>query len=147
MQRDGGPGGAGGAGNPTGGSFTGPAQALDIYGDFAAAYTGLHAATVTGFTVLSFTSGNYLFVGEFQLNGAVSLTVPSSQSQTIAQIKFNGIAVSVINTGNVAIDAPLSITQALIIPAYTKVTVEFDMADNQAAQFASGTLIGRIYRG
>ena len=40
MQRDGGPGGAGGAGNPTGGSFTGPAEALEIVGNHAYAYSG-----------------------------------------------------------------------------------------------------------
>jgi len=138
-------GGVGGAGNPVGGSFTGPAEALEIYGDFAAAYTGLHAATTAGVTVLSFTSGNYLFVGEFQLNGAVNIS-PFAQTQTTAQIKLNGIAVSVITTGNVAIDTPMSITQALIIPAYTEVTVEFDMDATEADRFASGSLTGRIYR-
>ena len=48
-------------------TFTGPAEAIEVYGDFAAAYTGLHSANETGFEVLSFTTGNYLFVGEFQL--------------------------------------------------------------------------------
>ena len=136
----------GGAGNPVGGSFTGPAEALEIYGDFAAAYTGLHAANTTAFEVLSFTSGNYLFVGEFQLNGATSKVTPSAQRQTTALIKFNDVEICIINTGNVAIDAPMSVTQALIIPAYTKVTVEFDMAGTEATEFASGSLTGRIYR-
>jgi len=138
-------GGVGGAGNPVGGSFTGPAEALEIYGDFAAAYTGLHAATTAGVTVLSFTSGNYLFVGEFQLNGAVHIS-PFAQTQTTAQIKLNGVAVSVITTGNVAIDVIMTNTQALIIPAYTEVTVEFDMTADEADRFASGSLTGRIYR-
>ena len=40
----------GGAGNPVGGSFTGPAEALEIAGDFAYAYSGeilVTNATVT----------------------------------------------------------------------------------------------------
>ena len=147
MQRDGGPGGAGGAGNPTGGSFTGPAEALEIYGDFAAAYTGLHSASTTTATVLSFTTGNYLFVGEFQLNGAVDPATGTGIQQTTANIKFNGVSVAVITSGNGAIDAPMSNTQALIIPAYTEVTVEYDSDGTHADRMASGTLIGRIYRG
>ena len=147
MQRDGGPGGAGGAGNPVGDSFTGPAEALEIYGDFAAGYTGLQAAHTTKFTVLSFTSGNYLFVGEFQLNAAVDENDPTSIQQTNATIKLNGATVSLITSGNGAIDAPMSVTQALLIPAYTQVIVEFDMDGISATTFASGSLIGRIYRG
>ena len=147
MQRDGGPGGAGGAGNPTGPAFTGPAEALEIYGDFAAAYTGLHGSSTTRFTVLSFTSGNYMFLGEFQLNGAVDPDNPADIQQTNATIKLNGITVSLMTSGNSAIDAAMSVTQALLIPAYTVVTVEFDMDGTQSALKASGSLIGRIYRG
>jgi hypothetical protein len=140
--------GGGGGGGPVGtaNAFTGTAQALEIYGDFGAAYTGLHAANTTGFTVLSFTSGNYLFVGEFQLNGAINATVPSDIIHTNAIIKLNGTAVSLITTGNAAIDAPMSETQTLLIPAYTQVTVEFDMISTSVDKFASGSLIGRIYR-
>jgi len=118
---------------------------LNVVGDYAYAYTGLHAATTAGVTVLSFTSGNYLFVGEFQLNGAVNIS-PFAQTQTTAQIKLNGIAVSLITTGNVAIDVIMSNTQPLIIPAYTKVTIEFDMDATEADRFASGSLTGRIYK-
>ena len=146
MQRDGGPGGgAGGLGS--GGSFTGPAEALDIYGDFAAAYTGLHAAVTTTFEVLSFTTGNYLFVGEFQLNAAVDDDDPSEIIQSSAVIKFNGASISLLTTGNATADSPMSVTQSLLIPAYTQVVVEFDMASAHVDKFASGSLIGRIYRG
>lgn len=136
----------GGAGNPVGDSFTGPAQALEIYGDFAAAYTGLQAATTVAFEVLSFTTGNYLFVGEFQLNGAIAGGSPGDIQQTNATIKLNGATVSLITTGNSAIDAPMTITQAVLIPAYTEVTVEFDMDGTSATRFATGSLIGKIYR-
>ena len=121
-------GGGGSGGGPIGVSntFTGPAEAIEIYGDFAAAYTGLHSASTTTATVLSFTSGNYLFVGEFQLNGAIDPASGTDIQQTTANIKFNGVSVAVITSGNGAIDTPMSTTQALIIPAYTEVTVEYD---------------------
>tara|TARA_Y100000296_G_scaffold56068_1_gene64309 strand:+ start:139 stop:564 length:426 start_codon:yes stop_codon:yes gene_type:complete len=129
----------------TGGTFTGPAEALEIYGDFAAAYTGLQASNTTKFTVLSFTTGNYLFVGEFQLNGAVGEDDPTDIQKTSATIKLNGAGVSLITSGQGDVDALMSQTQALLIPAYTQVTVEFDMANTTSA-VASGSLIGRIYR-
>ena len=136
----------GGAGNPVGGSFTGPAQALEVYGDFAAAYTGLQAANTTQFTVLEFTTGNYLFVGEFQLNGAIDQAAPPDIEQTTATISLNGTKIVLITSGNGQIDASLSVRQSLLIPAYTVVTVEFDMEGTNANRFASGSLVGRIYR-
>ena len=141
-------GGGPGGGGPIGVSntFTGPAEAIEVYGDFAAAYTGLHSASETGFEVLSFTTGNYLFVGEFQLNGAVSKSSPGDIVQTSATITFNGVDIAIITNGNASIDAPMSTTQDLIIPAYTEVTVTFDMTSTGADNFASGTLTGRIYR-
>jgi len=47
------------------GSFTGGAQALEIAGDFAYAYSGSvnTAGQNVDVTVLEFTTGNYLFVG------------------------------------------------------------------------------------
>jgi len=134
-----------GVGYPGSNVVAGAGLELNVVGDYAYGYTGLHAANTTGFTVLSFTSGNYLFVGEFQLNGAVNIS-PFAQTQTTAQIKLNGIAISVITTGNVAVDTIMSNTQPLIIPPYTEVTIEFDMDATEADRFASGSLTGRIYK-
>ena len=126
-------------------TFLGPNKGLSIAGDFAAAYTGLHAANTTQFIVLSFTTGDYLFVGEFQLNGAINLNDPTDINQTNATIKSNGNVVSLLTSGNGAIDAPMSVTQALLIPANTEVTVEFDMDGTSADKYATGSLIGRVY--
>ena len=127
-------------------TFLGPNKGLSIAGDFAAAYTGLHAAHTTGFEVLSFTTGNYLFVGKFQLNGAVSKSSPGDIVQTSAVIAFNGVDIAIITNGNSSIDSPMSTTQGLIIPAYTEVTVTFDMSAIGGSNYASGTLTGRVYR-
>jgi len=57
----------GGAGNPVGGSFTGPAEALEVIGDHAYAYSGVVAVSVgstADTTCLKFTSGNFYSVVE-----------------------------------------------------------------------------------
>ena len=59
----GGPTGGGQSGFGSGGSFTGPAEALEIIGNHAYAYSGTFEATTAEQTALDFTSGNYLFVG------------------------------------------------------------------------------------
>ena len=58
----------GGAGNPVGGSFTGPAQALEIYGDFAQPLQVIKSASTTPAEVLKFTTGNYIAVVTLQIN-------------------------------------------------------------------------------
>ena len=148
MQRDGGPGGAGGAGNPTGGSFTGPAQALEIIGDFAYAFTGGISANTTTQTALEFQSGNFVFVGTFTYNGPVQednsgIGINSSS----ATIYFNDIIISIIKVQTAAEEGPAQGFQDLVIPPYTKVKVTFDSDDIVAERLSTGSLTGRIYRG
>ena len=45
----------GGAGNPVGGSFTGPAEALEIVGDHGLALSGLFSSNTSTYTMLNFT--------------------------------------------------------------------------------------------
>jgi hypothetical protein len=137
----------GGAGNPVGGSFTGPAEALEIYGDFAAAYSGTLAATTSPQTAFSFTTGNYLFVGELQLNAAVDPASPADGSTTLCITTLNGTKVSVI-VASAHVSTPetfASNTQKLIIPAYTEVVATIDSAGSFAYD-VTVTMTGRIYR-
>ena len=145
MQRDGGPGGAGGAGNPTGGSFTGPAEALEIAGDFAYAYSGGIALNNETKTALSFTSGNYLCVGQIQHTAPFGYYAASKTMEII--VNMNGAQIirmsRLTNAAYNSIDFdPLYI----IIPAYTEIEVEVGTDDTQnIPNFV--TLTGRIYRG
>ena len=68
MQRDGGPGGAGGGGNPTGGSYTGPAEAAEYISDRVYAYSGTVPATnsITPIRMLNYSSGSRTQVIAFQ---------------------------------------------------------------------------------
>ena len=131
----------GGAGNPVGGSFTGPAEALEIYGDHAAAYSGELNATDAGATFLKFTSGNYLFVGAFQV-----LTADQSGNEISADVKLNGVTIvkqTYRNDGN----GPAGIFPLdIIIPSYTEVEVVMTNESGGGNKVYSCCFTGNIFR-
>ena len=149
MQRDGGP-GAGGAGNPTGGSFTGPAEALEILGNHAYAYSGQFGTDDTQALteMISFTSGNYYFVGQWTVCGAVNKDGDSGTGG-IDQfyLSFNGTNIQSLKTETHEEDQPGSFTVPIIIPSYTIVVCEGVSSLDNANWVISQTLTGRIYRG
>jgi len=137
----------GGAGNPVGGSFTGPAEALEIYGNYATALSGgviVSNATNPEVTLLDFTSGNYLFVGTLQ-----GFMAEVSGNDIRFTLTFNGVTVAEILTSgdnqylSRTIDAGLNV----IIPAYTAVKLT---AINLTAPYTNRTnyavLVGEIFR-
>ena len=146
MGLDGGGGGGGGI-LGVGNSFTGPQEQLEIAGDFAYAYSGSLLATTTSQTALLFTSGNYLFVGELQLNAGVDPANPSAGVATLCGVKLNDATIATL-LASAAVSTPetfASVTQQLIIPAYT----QFEASVDSAGSFAYSvtvTLTGRIYR-
>ena len=73
----GGPTGGGQAGFGSGGSFTGPAEALEVIGDHAYAYSGMFPGSNTSQQAFNFTTGNYYFVGDVQVNICLLYTSPS----------------------------------------------------------------------
>ena len=144
MQRDGGPGGAGGAGNPTGGSFTGPAEALEIIGDHAYGVSGLVSAGAvqgTPDTLLSFTTGNYYFVGIIQFYYATD----SGSDDYVYSVKLNG------NTVIRYLVAGATTTywhdNQIIIPPYTEVICDATNVSASTALDQAALMTGRIYRG
>jgi len=147
MQRDGGPGGAGGAGNPTGGSFTGPAEALEIYGDFAVAYSGSFEASTTAALRLSFTTGNYLFVGQVRQAGMMNTTTLTDGRISVVTVKLNGSIVLLSKVESQNESQPTADVIPIIIPAYTKVEVLQDASDDASASLGTVSITGRIYRG
>jgi len=134
----------GGVGNPVGGSFTGPAEALEIVGDHAYAYNNLGAST-TSAAAMNFTTGNYYFVGTLQVNMPFDYSSPSD-SIGYLEANLNGSVVSVLTVGNVPPDAFEQATQDLIIPAYTQVEINVKANGNVANRLLTVTLTGRIYR-
>jgi len=146
VQRDGGPGGPAGGGNPTGASFTGPAQALEIIGNHAYAFSGKFSAETVDQTVFDFTSGNYYFVGELQFNGFVDDDNPGLLTGGTCQVLFNEIAILLLSIPG-SDDSPHSVKNLLLIPPYTKVTATLDGGGTEADRHATVSLVGRIYRG
>ena len=138
----------GGAGNPVGGSFTGPAEALEVYGDFAAAYSGSQNVNTSDVQHLKFTSGNYLFVGELAFSGAVKFATGSVSGGKVsaAQISFNGVNLTNLKVDTTTDDSPAEIVYPILIPAYTEVEVNVVSNDTTAGYETSVNVIGKIYR-
>jgi len=119
---------------------------LNVIGEFAYAFSGLNVSSATAKTVLSFRTGNFYLVGEFQVNaGYDDDDVTAAAASTLANIKFNGISIAIIGCGGATPDRrPSSIAQPVVIPPYTEVECIVDAVD-EADQYNSMTLIGKIY--
>ena len=129
----------GGAGNPVGNSFTGPAEALEIVGDHAFAYSGVKDTSATPTNFLDFTTGNYYFVGAIQ-----PVYLGDSTNNIRWDVKLNG---QVVTGGEVSSSRDSSPFQEmlLIIPSYTQVEVSLDNLAGGTEE-AGVTMTGRIYR-
>jgi len=136
----------GGAGNPVGGSFTGPAEAIEIIGDHAYAYSGKYTASTTPQTVLDFTTGNYYFVGTIQFNGWVDPTDPTAGARGSMIMTMNGTDIMVLKTDGLSETMPASERQDIIIPSYTEITAIVDSTSEDVAMDGYVLLTGRIYR-
>jgi len=137
-------GGVGGAGNPVGGSFTGPAEALEIVGNHAYGYSGVissagSAAPLNG-PALSFTTGNFYTVAQISWveasGGAdVMYLTMTMNGSIIYQGKWDPPSAPHMND-----DQPVQV----IIPAYTEFFIGFD--SNGSGNECTVLLTGRIYR-
>jgi len=140
-------GGVGGAGNPVGGSFTGPAEALEIIGNHCYAYSGAIGATTGEVTYLSFTSGNFYTVGEITFNGHLEFANGNGTFDEW-KLQMNGIIIGVYKTETTLTTADLvgSIVVPLLIPSYTEIIVSCVTNDTNADKVGSCSIVGRIYR-
>ena len=144
MQRDGGPGGAGGAGNPTGGSFTGPAQQLEITGDFIYGISGNVATTNAETELLETTTGNFIIEGraQFSYNANASdnfhYKIYFNDSEVFSYLAGHGSAEGSEYPDNVI---------PLIIPPYTKIKLTAENLSSGSAHNQMVMITGKIHRG
>ena len=132
----------GGAGNPVGGSFTGPAEALEYVGNHVYAYSGEVAVPNVDTSLLKFTTSSHPI--------KVKILVTSNNSTAddyLASVSLNGAKVSEVfiqNTGQLYPYGaePLN----LIIPAYTEVDVFMKNSSSSSGYTWFATLTGRVYR-
>ena len=127
-------------------TFLGPNKGLSIAGDHAMAYSGQVQVDTSAVEHLNFTSGNYLFVGEFTITGAINPSSPTDGLIAIAQINFNGVGVMKLKVETGYEQMPSDAVVPIIIPAYTEVLVEVTSQVSTAGYTTSANLTGGIYR-
>ena len=133
----------GGAGHPVGGSFTGPAEALELTGDRCYSYSGVvELPNNTMTTMNKFTTGNYITKLEVEIHGEF---VGIAQSQHQFEVKMNG-AIIIHTVWAATQDSTMfDYPTRLIIPPYTEVEVNMLQAEGNPQDMQT-TLTGRIYR-
>jgi len=140
--------GGGGGGGPVGvaNSFTGPSEALEIIGDHCQAISGTFEALEATQTMISFKSGNFYADAIIQCNGFINTSNITAGTMGAFVIKMNGQTVSILKVTGSAETSPYDMTQNMIIPPYTEVTVECIATGDAPSDLATATIVGRIYR-
>ena len=143
----GGPTGGGQSGFGSGGSFTGPAEALEIIGDFAYAYSGKMSTNTSVQTALSFTTGNYVFVGRIQCTGPVSEVTAQNGRISTWRMELNTAVIGYIKADTTDdFEGTTPSYVEVIIPPYTVVDVYVDSNSTDSDFYNSVMMAGRIYR-
>jgi len=141
-------GGGGGGILGVGGTFTGPAEALEIVGDHCFAYPGAIGASSSSVQLLKFTTGNYYVVGTFFGNGSCEASAPANGNLTVFTIKFNGAIISLMKTeSGTSTREQMTVRNDLVISSYTEVEVLMQSDANTSDRLVSAVFTGRIYRG
>ena len=151
MQRDGGPGGGGpGGGGPvgSGNSFTGPAQTLEYGGlGWVYAYSGPTGASTSSQTVLDFTTGSKLIVGQFITCGSIVFSSAVGGVKSAFKISLNDAIVAQTQVDNQTDHSPGPLPVDLVIPPYTNVKVQVISDDTNANAQSTVLFVGRTYGG
>ena len=112
-------GGVGGAGNPVGGSFTGPAKTLELVGDHIYAYSGIVGVTDDETSMIEATSGNYYAVCKIQF-----LSNMASGNDYVAKVYLNNAIIIEFIQSATHDAAPYGYYPIhLIVPSYSELKV------------------------
>jgi len=118
-------GGVGGAGNPVGGSFTGPSLLMEYVLDRCYCYSGAVQAATSNQTLMEFRTGNKLIVGFITCVGGIENNGGgvAGGTTTAFTLTFNGGDVARFKsmTDGTSVDNPVEATYPIIIPPYTEV--------------------------
>jgi hypothetical protein len=120
---------------------------LTYVGSQCYAYGGLFDSATSEFTILEFTTGNDVIVGEFVLNGSVLFTGDSHLGGNNAfKIKLNGLAVSTtkIDTTGTDVGMPMTNIQPMVLPPYTNVVLSAISGENSSTEQISAFFIGKV---
>ena len=124
--------------------FTSAGKSLTVIGSKCYAYSGSYTSSTTSDTKLLFATGKQVIDGEFQLNMPVDDDSPNLANRSSANIKFNGITVSIVSGNSADAGTNRSVRQRLIVPPLTEVEVIVDSDGNEGDRYGTLTFVGDI---
>ena len=126
-------------------SFTGAAQALEIIGKHAYAYSGIVSAGAVQsqeYTYLDFTNGPVVVVSKLQWYSDAA-----SSDNFELKVKMNGIIILTSEVFTITANDPAGYSPIeLIIPPYTEFLVTIANTQASNARDSAVILTGRVYR-
>ena len=136
--------GGGGAGNTAGSNPAGIGTSLNYIGDHAYAYSGAVAVTNSEKTLLSFETGNSLFVGTWtgHFNQAIDAAIEMDDYRFV--LYLNGIQIMEL-TATDSGSQNRNNNRELIIPPYTSVIVSCQNYNGSTTNDMGATIVGRVY--
>jgi len=129
-------------------AFLAPNLGLSVAGDYAYAYGGGIGASSSTVQWLDFMTGDYVTVGTFQLNTPVKANTPLDMSGVVAVLKLNGSVIcNLVANPQSSPEATGAtfVTQELIIPPFTRLTVDVTSDADDADDIGSCIFTARIY--
>jgi len=126
-------------------TFLGPQLGLLVVGEHAYAYSGEYSAKNSAQTILNFTSGSYLFVGEIIMSGPMKTADIGVGNVAGFTLLFNGINTMLYKIETTQEDSPMTISVPLLIPPRTKVELTVISDATASDQFTTASLVGRVY--
>jgi len=123
--------------------FSGTQLGFSYIRNWVYAYSGTFGTSIAEQTILDTSSPKGFIVGEFQYNQPVNPESLADESAAV-QIKFNGVTISILKVSEGS-GMTGSVTQKVIIPPLTRVTVTCEGSDNQASTLQTLSFIGELY--
>jgi len=130
---------------PVSASIASTGKGIRYVGNRAYAYSGQYGTSNTEFTVLDFTSGSGLIVGEFTFNAAVRMSLVDVGAICAFSLKFNGEVIAKVKIDTNDKDMQSQGYQRIIIPPFTKVLVSVNCSENTDNEKITVTFTGRVY--
>jgi len=118
----------------------------NVIGNFAYAYSGKKQINTSNVEHLNFTTGNYIFVGELSIIGAVDTADLALGDISGFTVTFNGVDAFTAKVDTEHEDMPNPNAIPMIIPPYTVVEVNVITDATTIDHFTAANLNGRIYK-
>ena len=117
---------------------------LNYIGNHAYAYSGTVQATQSDATLLEFTTGNKLIIGEITCAGAVDNTNSETGCITAWTLTMNAVEIIRMKTETLQEDMPPYTTTPILIPAYT--SIKLVVLSNATVGACSAMIIGKVHQ-